>query len=107
VADGREQAEPDRGQDLVEIGRQDLGQGSMGGPGGDAIGVIRRVPVHVDAADHVVVDVAGEMVADLGRVPAVPGDLDPEADRHALLGPALGGLADDALPLAEGGEVEG
>ena len=57
----------------------------------------------MDRTDDEVVVVAGEMIADLGRVPRVPGDLDAEADGHAPLGPALGPVADDALALLEGG----
>ena len=61
----------------------------------------------VDAADDVVVRVAAQPAADLVLVAALVGDLDAEPDGEATVGPALGRLADVALPVRERGEPVG
>ena len=101
VAHRVEQSGAGARRDLVEVRRDDLGDRPAGDPARDVVGGVRGAAVDVDRPDDEVVGVAGEVVADLGRVVRVPRDLDAEADRHAAIGPALGRLADDALALLE------
>ena len=72
VAHRVEQPGAGAGRDLVEVRRDDLRQRAAGDPAGDVVGGVRRVAVDVDRADDEVVGVAGEVVADLGRVAASP-----------------------------------
>ena len=107
VAERVEELGADRTPDFVEVRRDDLRERAARDPRVDARRVVRRVRVDVDAADDVVVAVPSEVIADLGLVAAVVGDLDAEPDRDAARAPALGGLADDPLAGRERDEVEG
>src|SRR5436190_14666067 len=107
MADRVEQARSDRAPDLIEVRGDDVRERSAGGPGRDASRVERRVCIHVDAPDHVVVRVPGQVVADVLLVGPVVGDLDPEADRDAVPRPALRSVSRDPFALGEGREREG
>ena len=106
VADRVEQARPDRRQDLVEVRRNDLRQASPRRPRCDARDVILRAGVDVDAADDEVVRMPGEVIADVGLVGAVIGDLDTEPDRDPAGRPSLGGVTGDPLAVLERGVRE-
>ncbi len=101
MPDRVEELAADRGQDLGEVGRDDLVERSAGRPAGDTACLVGRVHPDVDGADRVVVRVARQVLPDLGLPLRLVRHLDAEADVEPAVRPARGGVADLALARRE------
>jgi hypothetical protein len=101
MPDGIKEPGPGGRLDLVEVGRDDVRQGSTGHPGFHATGDIRRVGPDVDRPDDEVVHVLREVMADRVFPDAFVREFDAEPDRQAQGFPAVRSFAHGATSLLE------